>query len=240
MTMEQTQTLPQIRAALMDRAKVLRELSDQAFRIENQIKSIASSLLDLEKDRIEGGKPRIDAPKLPSNIIPFPGPMTKTQPVKGKGQQALPFLVPIPGEPEKQLPETIPDFRPLLQRDGLILLSWDKRVGELGERYTAYWVTSTGPCRYYASKAMDRRSFAAAMPDHKSYAAEDGIEFYGQANPCYVVHVAPELMMSNPAHLEQRSEHIKKLRDLGTKANFEYEFLLKNRKKKMTSAKRGA
>jgi hypothetical protein len=231
MTMEQTQTLPQIRAALMDRAKILRELSDQAFHIESQIKMIASSLMDLEKVRPEGERSKLTTPKQYSNIIPFPKTMVKTASVMRNKQGSHPFLIPILGQPEKRLPESVPDFRPLLQRDGLILLSWDKRTSELGERYTAYWVTSAGTCRYYASKAMDRRSFAEAEPDHKSYAAEDGIEFYGQTNPCYVVHVAPELMMSNQTHLEQRPEHIKKLRALGVKTNFEYKFLLNHTKK---------
>jgi hypothetical protein len=230
--MEQTQTLPQIRAALMDKAKVLRELSDQAFHIETQIKKIASSLVDLEKDHLGDKRPEPDTSELPSNIIPFPGPMTKAAPVKENTQWRHPFLVPIAGQPDKSLPESIPDFRPLLQRDGLILLSWDKRICDEGERYTAYWVTSSGPCRYYASKPWDHRNFAEAMPDHKSYAAEDGVEFYNQTDPCYVVHVAPELMICSPVHLEQRPEHIKKLRALGVKVNFEYKFLLKNDKKK--------
>jgi hypothetical protein len=221
----------------MDRAKVLRELSDQAFHIEAQIKSIASSLMDLENGPLAEGKPGMDAPNGHSNIIPFPGAMAKAAPARDYKHQSFPFLVPIPGQPDKSLPETIPDFRPLLQRDGLILLSWDKRICELGERFTAYWVTSSGPCRYYASKALDRRSFAAAEPDHKSYAAEDGIEFYGQTSPCYVVHVAPELMMSSPIHLEQRPKHIKKLRSLGVKANFEDRFLFKNNRKKQAEKK---
>jgi hypothetical protein len=235
MKMEQTQSLPQIRAALMDKAKVLQELSDQAFHIETQIKKIASSLLVLEDER-----PEPNTPKQHSNIIPFPGSRVKAAPVKENKQWYHPFLVPISGQPDKSLPESIPDYRPLLQRDGLILLSWDKRICEQGERYTAYWVTSSGPCRYYASKAWDRRNFAEAMPDHKSYAAEDGIEFYGQPSPSYIVYVAPELMMSSNVRLEQRPEHIKKLRALGVKIDFEYRFLLKNDKKKNSSVKKGA
>jgi hypothetical protein len=228
MTMEQTQTLPQIRAALMDKVKMLQELSDQAYHLETQIKGIVSGILSFEKGHPKSGQPRPKMPQRPSNIIPFPGPLTKAVPVKNHRYKLLPFLIPIAGQPDKSLPAAIPDFRPLLQRDGLILLSWDNRISELGERYTAYWVTSAGPCRYYASRALNRRDFALANPDHKSYAAEDGIEYYGQTSPSYVVHVAPELMMNSPVHIKQRPEHIKKLRDMGNKADFEYRFLLSN------------
>jgi hypothetical protein len=100
MTMEQSNTLPQIRAALMDRAKVLRELSDQAFHIETQIKKIAASLMDLEKIRPEDEKPGPNAPKRYSNIIPFPGAMVKTVPARGNKPQLHPFLIPIPGQPD--------------------------------------------------------------------------------------------------------------------------------------------
>lgn len=137
---------------------------------------------------------------------------------------------PITVKPGTSLPSGIPDFRAVLQRDGLILLSWDKRITEDGERYTAYWVTSAGTPRFYASKPFPVWSFSSACPDHKSYAAEDGIEFYGQKAPAYIVHVAPELMMSNPKHGELRPSHIDTLRRFGCTADFEYKYLLTREK----------
>jgi hypothetical protein len=138
--------------------------------------------------------------------------------------------------PGLKLPASVPDFRPLLQRDGLLLLSWDRRNTEQGKRYTAYWVTSAGNWRYYASRAMDGMNFPFAQPARKSYAAEDGVEFYGQRQPSYIVHVAPELMMSFREDRDLRPEHIKKLESLGIMNDFNYKFLLtQERKKKQPS-----
>jgi len=138
----------------------------------------------------------------------------------------------LPAMPGKPLPDGFADYRPFLQRNGLILLSWDKRITEMGERYAAYWVTSAGVPRFYASKYLSPEDFPAARPDHKSYAAEDGIEFYGQEAPVYVVHVAPELMMNNPRHRELRLSHVQILKDQGSTVDFNYKYLLKTEKKK--------
>jgi hypothetical protein len=176
-----------------------------------------------------------------AKIIPFP--VQNTVPVPDKTitrsagfkefrSSVFPFLMPISGMPEQKLLESIPDFRPQLQRDGLILLSWDKRNTEMGERYTAYWVTSSGTWRYYASDSLDRTNFAFAQPVRKSYAAEDGIEFHGQRPPSYIVHVAPEFMMNYRDTEDFRPEHIKILKKLGIMNNFEYKYILTRERKK--------
>ncbi|MCL2834111.1 MAG: hypothetical protein FWD78_13150 [Treponema sp.] len=138
----------------------------------------------------------------------------------------------ILGRPGEKLPDSIPDFRPHLQRNGLLLLSWDKRLYRKGALYTAYWVTSAGIHRYYASQALHIENFPQAMPDRKSYAAEDGIDYYGEAGPLYIVHVAPELMMSSQVKKMQRPEHIKKLKALGVQADFTYSYILTREKKR--------
>jgi hypothetical protein len=79
---------------------------------------------------------------------------------------------------------------------------------------------------------MEAECFASAVPVRKSYAAEDGIEFYGQDNPAYVVHVAPDLMISSREGGDKRPEHIKTLRNLGMKADYSYRFLLTRERKK--------
>ena len=133
----------------------------------------------------------------------------------------------LPGDP---LCDTVPDYRPFLQRDGLILLSWDMRLTEKGERFTAYWVTSAGISRFYASKPVETSEFPFARPHRKSYAAEDGIEFYGQESPDYLVQVAPELMRSNPRHAALRQAHVQLLKRHGSQADFDYRYLLKTEK----------
>jgi len=171
----------------------------------------------------------------PSNIIHFPGSdafySSGTKSEFGQPKPPVDFR-PLMGIPGRPLPSDIPDCRPLLQRDGLILLAWDKRVTENGELYTAYWVTSIDVPRFYASKRFFLKDFPSANPDRKSYAAEDGIEYYGQSPPAYLVHVAPELMKSNPRHRDLRDAHIKVLKHLGSKVNFSYKYLLQTEKKK--------
>jgi len=200
---------------------------------ENNKKVMPGNLTDTNMMSFSSGfKPHA---RLQSNIIPFPGSVmhtswnTKTTSHVYKEERfpvSEPFLA-LPGMP---LPPDIHDFRPHLQRDGLILLAWDIRETELGDRYTAYWVTSTGIPRFYASKQFSSTDFISARPHHKSYAAEDGIEFYGQEAPIYLVHVAPDLMKSNPLHRELREVHIKLLKSQGSNVDFNYKFLLKTDK----------
>jgi hypothetical protein len=159
-------------------------------------------------------------------LIAFPGANVPVQ------YRTVPKI--ILARPGEELPKSIPDFRPLLQRDGLILLSWDKKLDMNGALYTAYWVTSTGIHRYYASAALSTEDFRLAMPNRKSYAAEDGIDFYGDPSPLYMVHVAPELMMSSREKISQRPNHIKKLKSMGVSADFDYIFLLKTERNKST------
>ena len=174
-------------------------------------------------------------------IIPFPGVSLNDSEYQNPKKEGVRSI--ILARPGEKLPESIPDFRSMLQRDGLILLSWDKRFCEKGTLYTAYWVTSSGILRYYASPALYIEDFVQAMPNRKSYAAEDGIDFYGEAGPDYIVHVAPELMMSSSQKLKQRPVHINKLRTMGVGVDFDYSFLLKTERKKRSSNhgnKRGA
>jgi hypothetical protein len=242
---------------IMDLLDDLQDLADQGTALGRQIKKITSTLckFGLARKRTEIPFPKADfnvpagilssqkkeacRPEIPrSKIIPFPGLITRgTNPDKLPVHQ-LPGLTPILALPGIPLPANIPDYRLMLQRDGLILLAWDKRLTEKGDRYTAYWVTSVGIPRFYASKPLCITEFFHAHPDHKSYAAEDGIEFYGQEAPVCLVHVAPELMMNNPRHGELRSAHINKLKLQGYKVNFNYKYLLKTEKKRALPQKK--
>ena len=207
---------------LQNLKKRIAEISQELYKINGELDAITYNNENSPFSAVSGkdSQPVINRPI----IIPFPGPGY----VPGKNlkheysEPVLPYLA-MPG---MTLSPDIPDYRRSLQRDGLILLGWDKRDTEAGERFTAYWVTSVGTARYYASKQCEPADFPSAQPDHKSYAAEDGIEFYGQANPVYIVHTAPELMMSNPCHDELRASHIKKLKKQGISVDFMYKYLL--------------
>jgi hypothetical protein len=144
----------------------------------------------------------------------------------------------ILARPGEKMLDPVPDFRPQLNRDGLILLSWDKKLCPTGAVYTAYWVTSSGVLRYYASPALFIEDFVSATPIRKSYAAEDGVDFYGDPSPLYMVYVAPELMMSSRDKVAQRPEHIKKLKSLGISVDFNYSYLLKTERNRKISFQR--
>lgn len=209
-----------ISSGFNDQIRSLQDLADEISRLESRIEKMTSTLDKIDRDLASG----INAEShCPSNVIPFPGLDVHVF----CNSEAMRYLA----SPGKPLPGDIPDFRPLLQRDGLILLAWDKRATEIGERFTAYWVTSMGTPRFYASRAFHLSDFHSARPNHKSYAAEDGIEYYGQEAPAYLVHVAPELMMSNPRHRELRLAHIRTLQDLGSMVDFNYTYLLTKEKK---------
>jgi len=237
--MKRAQDQDEIASEMKGLAKSLHDLVDEISWLESQITRMSVSSHQNTSSVIKNFLPAFKQHSFPvtegsrSNIIPFPSSRFGTgrdheissakQPVA-----ALSYLATL----GSILPPDIPDFRTALQRDGLILLGWDKRSTETGERFTAYWVTSAGIPRFYASKPLLLTDFPFANPDHKSYAAEDGIEFYGQKAPAYIVHLAPDLLMSNPRHGELRAAHINMLKLQGSKVNFNYKYLLKTEKKR--------
>jgi len=213
--MKRKENLPELTTELLNQAQSLQCIVGELSKLLGEFNTNFRAMYTAGKSA------SVTAPR----IIPFPShsfARTKTRLPSG-------CLSAMPG---KTLPDGLADYRPLLQRNGLILLSWDKRITEMGERYTAYWVSSSGIPRFYASKAMLSDDFPYARPDHKSYAAEDGIEFYGQQAPVYIAHVAPELMMSNPHHAELRLTHIQILKEQGSTVDFNYKYLLKTDKEK--------
>ena len=243
-----------ISSDVIDLVKNLQDLANQESILEGKIRKITGKLNKLgwnmkaleeisQQGLNESAHGKFESPLAPesqSRIIPFPQ-LKNSYSLSDNSKLGISIrditrmdqsniLMPFKGMPGKPLPDHITDYRPSLQRDGLILLSWDKRVDEIGERYTAYWVTSAGIPRFYASKPLGPKDFHLASPDHKSYAAEDGVEFYGQKSPEYIVFVAPELMKSNPNHAELRQGHISLLKRHGSKLDFGYKFLLKTGK----------
>jgi len=230
----------------------VRKLSSLTTELMNQaqiLQRIAAELSKLIGEYNAGYQEKEGLAESLPNIISFPSclnPGASSEPRSKNSRKAggnehrfteLRFPAALfPAAPGTPLPDGLIDYRPLLQRDGLILLSWDKRITEMGERYTAYWVTSAGISRFYASRSLASEDFPSARPTHKSYAAEDGIEFYGQEAPVYVAHVAPELMMNNPRHGELRLAHIQMLKEQGSTVDFNYKYLLKTEKEKKRDA----
>jgi hypothetical protein len=235
--MKKAQEQDEIIAEMKEFVRSLHDLADEISRLESHITGMSVSSHQNTNSVIRSFLPVLKQYGFPttegsrSNIIPFPASRFNIgyNPEISSTKQPIASL-PYLATPGSLLPSEIPDFRMALQRDGLILLGWDKRFTETGERFTAYWVTSVGIPRFYASKSLLLVEFPLANPDHKSYAAEDGIEFYGQKAPAYIVHLAPELLMSNPKHGELRMAHINMLKLQGSKVNFNYKYLLKSEK----------
>ena len=260
--MEKTKNHAGFTRQLKDSKNNLEEMTSKICHLQNRLKKIAGILDNVERhleildaysvknssrETAFSGRPLFSKKpyspcainnfrELPSNIILFPDPNKDDLSRRRESRAFAPF----PAKPGSPLPPEIPDYRPHLQRDGLILLAWDKRMTEKGELYTAYWVTSAGIPRFYASRPLPSKDFPGARPHHKSYAAEDGIEFYGQDAPACLVHVAPELMKSNPMHRELRHSHIKMLKQMGSVVDFDYKYLLKTDKDKSLPSKKTA
>jgi len=150
-----------------------------------------------ERRRAFDGYPRLWRPRVPGNC-------------------------PIDGGPGKSLPDGCPDYRPLLQRDGLILLGWEERPTRRGPRWRVYWVTSTGTRRCYASRDVEEKDLSEARPDFRSQGFGENPE--GLSIPVCIVHTAPELLRGRDPDL--RKEHIRELLALGVPVNFDYRYLL--------------
>jgi hypothetical protein len=214
--------------ALAEQAKQLKRLSDETVFLEYQISKIAGCMDEMEREN--------SPVRERSNILLFPVRGNIRAPLLAPDPAHPAWSIPITARPGEPLPQGIPDYRPLLQRDGLILLSWAKRNHH---QYTAYWVTSIGVPRYYASRNVEEGKLAGARPDNKSCAADDGMEYYGQKAPEYMVHVAPELIDRNVWRGgDPRPEHIRKLQALGMEVNFNYRYLLTAERRKRLENRR--
>jgi hypothetical protein len=71
--------------------------------------------------------------------------------------------------PDQPFPLGHEDFRPLLQRNGLILLSWARYEdwngdGSLLQRYVINWVASCGKHHHYGSGPVERKNIDGALP----------------------------------------------------------------------------
>jgi hypothetical protein len=127
------------------------------------------------------------------------------------------------------LPEGMPDFRMALQRDGLILLSWEAAKTEGSPEYIAHWVSSGGNKRRIYSSSLFRESEASGVMPNTS--GRQGVKLSDtyQVNPIWgrpisaVVCVAPLDLLDSPG---KRPEYIRELKDMGIASDFDYEFTL--------------
>jgi len=115
------------------------------------------------------------------------------------------------------IPEGIADLRPILRRDGLILLSW-KQMKTDPKTYDIFWVTKTGKRRSYAALSVTEESLSGVLPN-TGCGSESRMAFFNENRlqyDCYGwVCVAPVEIVKGPAMPDPRIEYIQKLEAMG-------------------------
>jgi hypothetical protein len=142
--------------------------------------------------------------------------------------------------PEQAFPTGHRDLRPLLQRDGLILLSWaiweDWYNDESFLRhYIVTWATSRGKARHYATKAVEERELAAVVPERRG----DRLFYRGAYGDRYDLHkysdreIADYLYFAAPFDLDKDTipGFVRVLKNLGSTVDFDHVFTLGAAKK---------
>jgi len=141
------------------------------------------------------------------------------KPLKPKKEKPV-IIEAMPGEP---LPGKCPDYRPCLQRDGLILFSWEVT----GDCIRVVWLRSNGPLYKYQAIADDEGEIKTACPDAKY----DRDRFGHRKEPDFIIYAAPPDLTAST-----RKAFIAKLKAAGVSVNFDYEFTLGKQKEAMELA----
>ena len=121
--------------------------------------------------------------------------------------------------PDEPMPEGYPDYRQILQRDGLFIYNW--AVWKAQGLYCINWIKSHGQLKNYASEFCTEQDLAAIMPtrvgDRGSWAKLNGEE------PDCVIYAAP---YEAYRHVYNRPAYLIKLRAAGVSINLDYDFTL--------------
>jgi hypothetical protein len=171
--------------------------------------------------------------RLPSSAasgnVGFKTPVKRDNPPPRR--QKEPIVVPV--MPEQAFPTGHRDLRPLLQRDGLILLSWAIWEDWYGDetflrRYIVTWTASQGKARHYATKAVEERDLQVTVPERKG----DALFYRGAYGSRYDIHdysdkaIADYLYFAAPFDLDSKTipGFIRVLKALGATVNFDHVF----------------
>jgi len=122
----------------------------------------------------------------------------------------------MPGEP---VPEGFTDYRPYLQRDGLILLAWETS----GDLIKIVWLCSNGNMNKYQTITDDKNKLSTICPDKRYAYNRWGLQYKEQ--PDFIIYAAPPDLTVNT-----RDAFIAKLKASGVSTNFDYEFSLSKQK----------
>jgi len=116
----------------------------------------------------------------------------------------------MPGE---SMSEGFADYRPLLQRDGLILWGWEID----GEEIRIVWLRSNGGMHKYQALIDDESELATILPE-KRY---DDRRYRYRDEPDFIIYATPIGFTVN-----MRKAFIAKLKASGVSVNFDYEYSL--------------
>jgi hypothetical protein len=148
--------------------------------------------------------------------------------------------------PEQAFPVGHQDFRPLLQRDGLILMSWSRwedwnHDGSLLRRYIVTWATSGRNCRHYASDSVLEDNMAEAVPGRRA----DSFFYRGLYGNRWISEdyqdddIADYVYLTAPFDLDHNTVpgFIKVLKALGYTNDFDFVFTLTGERIRQSKAR---
>ena len=190
------------------------------YRIRGDITEDQCGSICRHIDSIIGGGEWRRPVKCPGAVIQFPGSYAGAERSKPEIEKPLEIYSPY-GEP---MPEGFRDFREALQRDGLILISYDARSSREGTLYNALWARSnnnSNRCRYTEWSGLARE-------EEVPYVLPlDGIrndynyrDILSGMKMKYIVNVAPANVLEGP--IQDFFDYVESLKAAGMKNDFEY------------------
>jgi len=128
----------------------------------------------------------------------------------------------MPGEP---MPEGYADYRPFLQRDGLILLAWEL----YGDDIRIIWFLSNGSMHRYQTEIdeFDSEQLSTVCPDERY----DTDRWGHRKVPDFIIYAAPPDLTANT-----KSAFIGRLKANGVTSNLDYKFSLGRQKQEEEKA----
>ena len=140
-----------------------------------------------------------------------------TAPKPLKKESEKPIIVEV--LPGQKLPEGYADYRPLLQRDGLILYAWEIHDDEI----RIIWITASRGMYKYQAWADNEKDLATLCPKSKYDIGRYNDPTSNKAD--FIFYAAPSCLTLNI-----KAAFIAKLKEAGSTVNFEYEFSLSRQK----------
>ena len=170
-------------------------------------------------------------------VLTFPAPAGFYMPVQhcpqtGEEPEAAP-IEPVLAPEGTPLPDGIADLRPLLRRDGLILLSW-RQLKTVPRTYDVFWVARTSRRRIYSALSIPEIDLGKALPNTANrfnpfIKPHCRISYF--ANILQWVYVAPrEIIEEGP---DPRPKYIENLEAMGIDIGSDAKFSITEQRKQV-------